>query len=233
MTATLSTPTVPPPFRAVAVAGAAWPAALEAAAAGAEPGTVVWDDRPDRSAIAVLLAPDRPLAACLTPVLRMTALAALDALAALGPPSLPLAIAPPDRIEVDEAVVGGVRVGAPSGTAPDAVPEWLAVGAEFVLLPPDPEAPGRDPWRTALREEGFGDVTAADLVEAFCRRLLGRVNAWEAGRGAAIDREWHARTTIGTADALSAARRARGLDAGPGRDAASCLAGPSWAEALR
>lgn len=224
--------TLPPPFRALAVAGEVWPAALDAAAAGSEPGTVLWNDDRRRCQAAVILRPDYPLATCAASALRLTALAVVDALSAVGPPNVPVAIAPPDRIEIDEGLVGGVRVAGPPGTDADAVPAWLLVGIDLAWLAADPEAPGRDPWRTALREEGFGDVAAADLIESFCRYLRHRINEWEEAGDAAVEAAWRRHSTSGVAGGrLSAARRARGADAAP-VDPAACLAGPSWAGLL-
>jgi biotin-(acetyl-CoA carboxylase) ligase len=224
--------TLPPPFRAFAVAGEVWPAALSAAAAGGEPGTVLWSDDRRRCQAAVILQPDGPLAASAASALRLTALAAVDALLAVGPPNVPVTIAPPDRIEIDEGLAGGVRIAAPPGTDAAAVPDWLLVGIDLAWLGADPEAPGRDPWRTALCEEGFGDVTAVDLIESFCRHLRHRISGWEEAGDAAIEAAWREHTTSGVAGRnLSAARRARAANEAP-VDPAACLAGPSWAGLL-
>jgi BirA family biotin operon repressor/biotin-[acetyl-CoA-carboxylase] ligase len=200
----------PPLLTAIAEPKAAWRAALRAAERGVDPATLFWSTEPERIQAAILLAPDRPLAACLV-MLKVAALALADALAALAPPQVPIAIVPPDRIELDGGLVGGARIAAPSCAAPNTIPEWLVVGFDVAMASGD--APGLQPWTTSLREEGFADIDPGHIAEAFSRHFLARLDQWQSLGEAGLEADWRAWTA--------------GAD--PRIAAEACLAGPSWA----
>ncbi len=191
--------TLPPPFRPQPIAaGDPFAVACAEAARGAEAGTLVWAARRDRLDMAVVLGPDRPLDE--TRRIVAVAMAALaDALEALGPPNLTVGFGWPDRLLVNGALVGGLRFAAAPGAAGAAIPEtaipdWAVVGATVdVAGDPDDPDPGRHPERSALREEGFGDIEAPALLESVARHLLSWLDLWEDAGFEAVERIWRRR----------------------------------------
>src|SRR5437764_13555082 len=120
---------LPPPFRQVVLREAGDAFAHACARAGElGAGTLVFVGRFDLAEFAVVLEPDRPLAAArLAFYAGMVALG--DALAAGAPPEKPIGIEWPDAIQVDRGLVGGGRLAWPDGCGEAAVPEWLVFGA--------------------------------------------------------------------------------------------------------
>jgi BirA family biotin operon repressor/biotin-[acetyl-CoA-carboxylase] ligase len=175
-------PRLPPIYRGVGIArGGAFAHALDRVAGGdVEAGTLVWTRRADRLDCAVVLEPDQPLAASL-PVVYVALLGLSDALGALGPPNIPVTFGWPDRIEVNGGTVGGVRVAAAEvrGGA-DAIPDWMVLGVSVQVHGfPDDDSPGLRADRTALHEEGFGEVETPALLESFSRHFLAWMNTWQ------------------------------------------------------
>ncbi|WP_207478336.1 biotin/lipoate--protein ligase family protein [Arenibaculum pallidiluteum] len=183
---------IPPVYESVAIAGSG---AFSAACARAEEigaGALFWSRRTDRLDCAVVLEPEQPRREALT-VLYAGALALREAIGALGPPNKPVTFAWPDRIDVDGACVGGVRLAA--GADRDGVPAWLVLGAEIeVTGDPDDPDPGRHVGRTALWEEGFGEVEVPELTGCWARFLLGWITRFTEEGFAPVRREWLART---------------------------------------
>jgi BirA family transcriptional regulator, biotin operon repressor / biotin---[acetyl-CoA-carboxylase] ligase len=139
-------------------------------------GTLVWARRGDVLDCAVVLEPDMPLQQ--TRLVAYVGLSALaDALGALGPPHKPVTFVWPDTLLVDGGTVGGIRFAhAPVGTEADAdVPDWAVVGAT-VRMTAQGETTDKD--RTALYEEGFGEVEVPQLLEAFARHFMARLSDW-------------------------------------------------------
>lgn len=166
---------LPPGFRLTPAGGDPWAAALRAAVMGAEPGSVFWSDAQGWCRAAFLLAPDRPLQG-VGEVLDLGALALFDALAALAPPQVPMHLIVPDGLAVDGGRVATLRVET-AAALPGAVPEWAVLGID-VAVNRIAAAPGDQPDQTCLHEEGFGDVTAADVLAHTCRHLLNWLDAW-------------------------------------------------------
>lgn len=168
-------PVFPPVYEAVKLpaGGDAFEAALAAARQGADPATLFWEDREDRVELAIVLHPEQALAQAL-PVLHVGMVGIGDALGALVPPQVAVMFGWPDRIEVNGGLAGGLRLAAPEGCAPDAVPDWLVLGLTLLVKREltGGEEPGMDPTRTALHEEGCGEVTVPDILEAFSRHFL-------------------------------------------------------------
>jgi BirA family biotin operon repressor/biotin-[acetyl-CoA-carboxylase] ligase len=177
-----SEPGLPPIYRGVGIArGGAFAHALDRVAGGdVEAGTLVWTRRADQLDCAVVLGPDQPLAASL-PVVYVALLGLSDALGALGPPNIPVTFGWPDRIEVNGATVGGVRLAvAEARGAADAIPDWMVLGVSVQVHGfPDDDSPGLRADRTALHEEGFGEVEALPLLESFSRHFLAWMNTWQ------------------------------------------------------
>lgn len=169
---------LPPMFEAVLVTGDAFSAARALASGGGEAGTLVVAEAAETLDLAVVLEPDRPAADCFA-ALPIAMLAMADALAALGPPMKPVGFVWPDRLVLDGAEVGRARLALPK-PSDEPVPAWLVVGLELRLrFANGSDEPGRTPERTALAEEGFGEVTATAIVESFARHLLHWVNRWQ------------------------------------------------------
>jgi len=173
---------LPPGFRALPGGDDPWGAAIRAAAAGAEPGSVFWDDAQGHCRAAFVFAPDRPLTAGL--VLDLGALALFDAIAVLAPPQVPVHLLPPDGLAVDGGRVATLRTAeAPAGA--DGVPDWAVLGIDAAVSS-GAAAPGETPDQTSLAEEGFGDVTPADLLMHMSRHLLGWLDVWREDGAAAL-----------------------------------------------
>jgi len=170
---------LPPVYRPIACGmGDALSRATAEAKAGAGAGTLVWSQRLDRFDAAVVFEPEMPLAKARL-ALYAAMLSVADALGALGPPNKPITFTWPDRIHVDAGFVGGVRLVEPAGTAGTDTPDWLVAGV--VLRMENPawnDNPGKDPDRTALYEEGFGEVAVPALVESVSRHLLNWTSRW-------------------------------------------------------
>ena len=140
---------------------------------------------------AVVLAPDRPMP---DPgvVSNLGSLALFDAMAALAPPQVPVHLTPPGGLSVDGAQVAAVRSTLAPSTAGE-VPEWAVLGFE-VDVSGHAADPGGAPDRTSLHEEGFGDVTAADVLVNTLRHLLMWMDAWGQDGPAALEPALRGRT---------------------------------------
>jgi BirA family transcriptional regulator, biotin operon repressor / biotin---[acetyl-CoA-carboxylase] ligase len=183
---------LPPGFRALPGEGDAWRTALRAAALGVEPGAVFWDGAHGRCRAAFVFAPDRPLGDG-SFMLDLGALALFDAVAVLAPPQVPVHILPPDGLAVDGGRVATIRM-AMAPCREDAIPEWAVLEIE-VAIQAGIAAPGEAPDQTCLMEEGFGDVTAADVLMHGSRYLLGWLDEWREGGAAALAQAVALRTT--------------------------------------
>jgi biotin-(acetyl-CoA carboxylase) ligase len=142
-------------------------------------GTLAWVRSAARAEAAVVLEPELPLAAARLAFLA-AANALADALAADGPPEIPVEFAWPGRLLVNGAGCGQVRLAAPPGTAEDAVPDWLVVGMEARITLSVPLDPGEVPDMTGLAEEGWEDATAAGLTAGWALHLMAGLDAWQA-----------------------------------------------------
>ncbi len=197
---------LPPMFEAVTVTGDAFAAARSLAAGDGEAGTLVISAGVGSAGdtvldLAVVLEPDRPAADCFA-VLPIAMLAMADVLASLGPPMKPVGFVWPHLLVLDGARVGRARLALPK-PSDDRVPAWLVVGLELRLQFGDgSDEPGRTPERTALFEEGFGEVTATAIVEAFARHLLHRVNRWQEEGLAPATADYRARLVEPAGDAV-------------------------------
>ena len=189
---TSPTLSLPPAFRPIA-AGArndALSTARDLAAGGADPGSFVWAPRDDVADCAVVLAPDAPLAPSLL-VAYVATVAIGDTLGALLPPVIPVVFGWPDRIVVNGAPIGGIRLLAAATAAPGAVPDWMVVGCTLALRAPrDGDEPGRTPHRTTLELEGCGGLTVTGLLESFARHFLYWMNRWQEDGFAPVKAAW-------------------------------------------
>ncbi len=143
-------------------------------------GTLAWVRSAARIEAAVVLEPELPLAAARPAVLAaMSALA--DALAAHGPPEIPIGFRWPDRVLVNKGEVGRARIAWAPGTPEDAVPDWLVVAVEARISFPRGWEPGHGLGATALAEEGFDTeaLDAAQLTAAWARHLMANLAEWQ------------------------------------------------------
>lgn len=171
---------LPPGFEAVALreSGDAFHHAM-AIASQKGAGTLVFVKRFDVIEFAVVLEPDEPLRQARRAFLAgMTAL--LDALSVFSAPEKPLAIAWPDTILSDGAIIGGGRLGIAPGTQESDIPDWLVFGAMLRQHAMSELEPGLRAMSATLTEEGFDeDVSPERLIESFCRHLMLASDQWQ------------------------------------------------------
>jgi biotin-(acetyl-CoA carboxylase) ligase len=143
-------------------------------------GTLAWVRSASRIEAAVVLEPEVPLAAA-RPALYAAASALADALAAFGPPEVPLTFRWPGAVLVNGGRIGGVRLAWPGDAAEEAVPDWIAVGIEARLSFPRGWEPGHGLKQTALAEEGWDllEATNAELTAAWARHLMAGLAEWQ------------------------------------------------------
>ncbi|MFZ5690177.1 MAG: biotin/lipoate--protein ligase family protein [Pseudomonadota bacterium] len=170
---------LPPPFRPLRlreVGDAFEYAVTHAASEGA--GTLVYVGRFDLAEFALVLEPDEPLRMARRSLYAgMAALA--DAIAVLAPPETPVAIEWPDTILVNLGLVGGGRLAWPAGTDENQTPDWMVFGAMIRLVSLAEGEAGLRPLTSALAEEGFGELAAERLIEAFARHFMVAIDTWQ------------------------------------------------------
>ncbi|PTM39107.1 biotin/lipoate--protein ligase family protein [Bosea sp. 124] len=181
-------PVLPPGFSLVALreSGDAFAHAC-AIASEAGAATLVWTRRFDIVEFAVVLEPESPLGeARLAQYLAMNALA--DALAVHSPPERPILFRWPDALIYDLGLIGGGRLAWPEGCGEDTVPDWLVFGAMLRATTMTPFAAGH--VGVGMAEEGFEEVDAVDLIEAFARHLMLSVTRWQSDGAKATALRW-------------------------------------------
>ncbi len=143
-------------------------------------GTLVWVRSSARVEAAVVLEPDMPLAAARA-ALYAAASAIGDALAAFGPPEVPLTFRWPDLIFVNAGQIGHVRLAWPEDTAEGDTPDWLVVAVEARVSFPQGWEPGHGLAQTSLLEEGWDaeETSAAELTAAWARHLMAGLAEWQ------------------------------------------------------
>lgn len=151
--------------------------ACRLAGAGAEAGTLVLGEREDVIALAVVLAPDEPLAGARRALFAgMWALA--EAVGGFGPPEIPVTFLWPGTLHFNEARLGGGRLGGPAGCGEGEVPDWLVFSGALIATKRRAGDPGLTPDSTALDEEGFPPDLRDPLAESFARHLTKAFEIW-------------------------------------------------------
>jgi hypothetical protein len=181
-------PVLPPGFSLVTLreSGDAF-AHAQAIAGEAGAATLVWVRRFDIVEFAVVLEPDAILAeARLAHYLAMNALA--DALSVHSPPERPVLFRWPDALTYDLGLIGGGRLAWPADCPEHLVPDWLVFGAMVRATTMSPFQPGQT--GVGMAEEGFDEVDAVDLIEAFCRHLMLGVSRWQEEGAKPAVRRW-------------------------------------------
>ncbi|MCK0168328.1 biotin/lipoate--protein ligase family protein [Jannaschia sp. S6380] len=163
-------PDFPPLMRGVAAEDPR-AAAIAAARAGCDGGTIFWRAGGVLD-MAVVFAPDVPLSRAVQ-MAPLCAVALRDALGATGPAELPIHLGWDGGILLNGAEAGRVRPIVPD-PAVDAVPDWVVIHLTLHIFPDDGVG-------TALLLEGGGDVDPVALLEAWARHLMHRLSEWEDG----------------------------------------------------
>ncbi len=168
-------PALPPLLTGVRVDAAVDPMtkAIAAAASGVDAGTLFWADREDRLDAAIVFAPETPLRQAL-PIFYAAAVGLGDALGALAPPEVAVTWVWPDRVRVNGADAGALRLAAATDDA-KAEPDWLVVAVTLQIDSLDQVhgcEPGRRPDVTSLRDEGCAELSRTRLLESWSRHLL-------------------------------------------------------------
>ena len=158
------------------------------AALGCDAGAIVYNIGADRLAAAIVFAPEVALEDAMA-MLPACGVGFQNALGALAPPEVAVHLTWEGGILVNGASCGGLRA-ASSTVDPDAVPDWLVVGLEVPLIPEDPDAPGAEPERTSLYEEGCVEVAPARLLESWSRHTLVWINRWSEEGAGPLHAEW-------------------------------------------
>ncbi|MFC7475457.1 biotin/lipoate--protein ligase family protein [Dankookia sp. GCM10030260] len=182
-----------------------------ALAAGRGAGTLAWVRSAGRAEAAVVLEPELPLAAARLAFLA-AANALADALASEGPPEIPVAFAWPGTLRVNGAACGMVRFAAPTGCAEAEIPAWLVVGMEARLTLSLAVEPGERPDLTALSEEGWEGLGAAELTAGWARHLMAGLDDWQAKGPRRLSEHFLARLL----DARDVPGQRRGVDPATG-----------------
>ncbi|RVT96973.1 hypothetical protein EOD42_11295 [Rhodovarius crocodyli] len=141
-------------------------------------GTLCFVRAAGRVEAAVVLEPDMPLRQAR--IARHVAANALaDALVVLGPPELPVELRWDGTVVLNSGAVGRLHLAA-APAAEDEVPEWLVVGFTCRLAFPPGHESGLLPGETALSEEGYEDVDAEAVTDAWARHFLSGLDEWQA-----------------------------------------------------
>ena len=151
--------------------------ACRLAASEAEAGTLVLGESGGILSLAVVLAPDEPLAGARRALFAgMWAL--VEATGGFGPPEIPVVVFWPDTLHFNQARLGGGRLGWPEGCREGEVPDWLVFSASLIASKRHAGDPGLTPDSTALEEEGFPADLARPLTESFARFLTKAFEIW-------------------------------------------------------
>lgn len=182
MSAGTDWPDLPPGYTLKLCASDTFETACQAAREGAEDGFMLMVDRQDRCEAALVLRPLDPIQPALT--LAYVGLLGLhDGLAAVAPPETPAGLGWPDRLMVNEACVGGVRVAHGPLVEKEGmsdVPDWLVIGIAVQIAGAEgDDDPGLELAYTNLQEEGCVEITAMQLVESFARHMLHWLDRWQ------------------------------------------------------
>ncbi len=187
----------PPPIFTVVTLGPDADVVAEArrlAEAGADDGTLVWADKDDRLDCAVILHPETGPGETDLGVLAQLMFVAMlglgDAMGRTAPPLLELTFAWPNRIMVNGGVAARIGLGVPDISDSGDTPAWLILHAGVNIDIPLPEAWDVNNPITSLKSQGFEDISAAGLVENYCRHLLTWVNRWEDDGFALVRGPW-------------------------------------------
>ena len=193
--ATFQDPGLPPLYSPTALRADQDPfaEAVGRAQAGDPAGTFLWSRRSDCIDLAVVLEPDHSREQSL-PVCLVVMVAMVEALGGVVPPSIAVTFGWPDRIDVNGAFAGGLRLAlAPCDSTGD-VPDWMVVAITIAVSGDLGDvSPGLQPDRTTLFDEGCGLIDIVDFMERFGRHFLHWINRWQEDGLAPVRLAWLAR----------------------------------------
>ncbi len=176
----LTDPTFPPLLTGYAVKAPLQPfteACRLAAFGELGAGDLVWSRNTSRAAAAIVLEPDvtRNHSLQMLPLLQ---LALGDALGSLVPPQCAIQFRWPHGILVNGGVAGATAIAlAPCESAQ--IPDWLVAGFDLELSGnPHGREPGYEAGLTTMVEEGVGDVSRTQIIEAFGSHLMMHLHIW-------------------------------------------------------
>ena len=183
-------PSFPPLFQGLRISDSLDPFAKAnaMAALGCEAGTIAYNLAADRMSASMILAPEVVLEDAMT-MLPVCSVGLQNALGALAPPEVSMHLGWAGEIFVNGASCGKFQVDA-SSHEPEQCPDWLIVGFVLQVIPVNPDAPGTNPERTSLYEEGCVEVSPVNLLESWSRHTLVWINRWTEDGAPAVHREW-------------------------------------------
>lgn len=161
--------------------------AVMKAAMGCDAGLIAYDLGPTHMQAAMVFAPEVPLQQAMV-MLPLCGVGLQNALGALAPPEVAVHLEWAGGIRVNGASCGAFRTFAAS-MQPDAVPDWLVIGFDLPLMPPNADM-GDTPDQTALFAEGCADVSPPALLEAWARHTLNWITRWEQDGVRTLHGEW-------------------------------------------
>ncbi|MFS4580819.1 DUF4444 domain-containing protein [Phaeobacter sp. C3_T13_0] len=175
----MTEPSFPPLMAGHAASGAEDPFALasQKAVLGCDAGLIVHNLASDRLSVALVCAPEVPLAKAMT-MLPISGIAFQNALGALAPPEVAVHLQWDGGIRINGGRCGHLRVAA-STNDPTTTPDWLVIALDLALWPPSDVETGTTPEDTALYAEGCADVDAVGLLESYARHALHWITRWE------------------------------------------------------
>ena len=154
---------------------------------GCDAGLIVYNLAHDTLRVALVFAPEVPLAEAMT-MLPVCAVGFQNALGALAPPEVAVHLEWSGGLRINGARCGQMRAASSTSTPTD-IPDWLVVGFELPLWPAS-EDTGHTPDQTALYAEGCADVEAPQLVESWARHTLNWIARWEQEGSKPLHAEW-------------------------------------------
>lgn len=189
----ITDPTFPPLLRGEKVAATIDPVqkAVAASVMGIDPGVIFYAEREDLLNLALVLAPETPLAESVG-VCHAAMLALADSLGSLGPPELAVHFSWPFGLKVNGAHCGTLTCQA-STTESSAIPDWLVIGVEVPFMRPANLEPGEQPESTWLYEEGCIEMTVPQVIESWSRHVLIWLRTFEEGGYTAVQEHWRAK----------------------------------------
>jgi BirA family transcriptional regulator, biotin operon repressor / biotin---[acetyl-CoA-carboxylase] ligase len=152
-------------------------------------GDIVWSRNTARADLALILEPDVALARA-QQMGPMACVAVAETIGFLAPPQVGVAFRWPGTLLVNGATAGRIRLAAALG-AEHEPPAWMVVGVTIDLVgAPRSAEPGHHPDETTLGDEGAGEITRTDVIEALAPRLLAWIHTWSEAGFRSIHDQW-------------------------------------------
>lgn len=155
-----------------------------------EAGDLIWARDVSRLDCALVLEPDVPIER--TTEMLLTAMVAIgDAIGMVAPPEVGIHYNWPQSITANGAKVGRARFAVSGRLDEERAPSWLVIGMEIAIADRQiGDDPGLSVDKTALWEEGCGDVDCTSLLNAYARHFLSWIDTWDAEGFKPIHQAW-------------------------------------------